>query len=109
VKDGANYTVTSKLYYRSGMMAFGQGFLPIIEHYHGDTYPVPPHLLALDCREALVLLALNAFLQPAEKRDSFVYYDSGSPRIRLTADLASHSRAFCRNSAVGRALSFTLV
>jgi hypothetical protein len=42
VKDGANYTVTSKLYYRSGVMAFGQGFLPIIEHYDGDTLPVPP-------------------------------------------------------------------
>src|SRR5947207_1518791 len=41
VKDEANYTVTSKLYYRSGVMAFGQGFLPIIEHY-GDTLPVPP-------------------------------------------------------------------
>jgi len=42
VKDGANYTVTSRLYYRSGVMAFGQGFLPIIEHYDGDTFPVPP-------------------------------------------------------------------
>jgi cephalosporin-C deacetylase-like acetyl esterase len=42
VKDGANYTVTSKLYYRSGVMAFGQGFVPIIEHYDGDTLPVPP-------------------------------------------------------------------
>jgi cephalosporin-C deacetylase-like acetyl esterase len=42
VKDGANYTVTSKLYYRSGVMAFGQGFLPTIEHYYGDTLPVPP-------------------------------------------------------------------
>jgi hypothetical protein len=42
VKDEANYTVTSKLYYRSGVMAFGQGFLPIIEHYYGDTLPVPP-------------------------------------------------------------------
>jgi hypothetical protein len=42
VKDGANYTVTSKLYYRSGVMAFGQGFLPIIEHYYGDALPVPP-------------------------------------------------------------------
>ncbi len=42
VRDGANYTVTSKLYYRSGVMAFGQGFLPIIEHYYGDTLPVPP-------------------------------------------------------------------
>jgi cephalosporin-C deacetylase-like acetyl esterase len=42
VKDGANYTVTSKLYYRSSVMAFGQGFLPIIEHYYGDALPVPP-------------------------------------------------------------------
>jgi hypothetical protein len=42
VKDGANYTVTSKLYYRLGVMAFGQGFLPIIEHYDRDTLPVPP-------------------------------------------------------------------
>jgi len=42
VKNEANYTVTSKLYYRWGVMAFGQGFLPTIEHYHGDTFPVPP-------------------------------------------------------------------
>ena len=42
VRDGANYTVTSKLYYRSGEMAFGQGFLPIIEHYYADTLAVPP-------------------------------------------------------------------
>jgi hypothetical protein len=42
VQDGANSTVTSKLYYRSGVMAFGQGFLPIIEHYDRDTLPVPP-------------------------------------------------------------------
>jgi hypothetical protein len=41
VKDEANYTVTSKLYYGSGVMEFGQGFLPIIEHYYGDTLPVP--------------------------------------------------------------------
>jgi hypothetical protein len=42
VKDGTSYTVTSKLYYRWGVMAFRQGFLPIIEHYYGDTLPVPP-------------------------------------------------------------------
>jgi hypothetical protein len=42
VKDEANYTVTSKLYYRTRVMAFGQGFLPIIEHYPGDNFPVPP-------------------------------------------------------------------
>jgi cephalosporin-C deacetylase-like acetyl esterase len=45
-KDGANYTVTSKLYYRSRVMAFRQGFVPIIEHYPGDMFPVPP----LSCR-----------------------------------------------------------
>ena len=54
VKDQANYTVTSKLYYRSGVMAFGQGFLPIIEHYDGDTLPVPPPPSALDCGESNV-------------------------------------------------------
>ena len=42
VQDEANYTVTSRLYYRTRVMAFGQGFLPIIEHYPGDTLPVPP-------------------------------------------------------------------
>ena len=42
VEDEANYTVTSKLYYRSRVMSFGQGFLPIIEHYPGDNFPVPP-------------------------------------------------------------------
>ena len=47
VKDGANYTLTSRLYYRSRIMAFGQGFLPIIEHYPNDTFPVPP---APSCR-----------------------------------------------------------
>jgi len=40
VKDGANFTVTSKLYYRTRVMAFGQ-FVPIIEHYPGDMFPVP--------------------------------------------------------------------
>jgi hypothetical protein len=40
VKD-AHYTLTSKLYYRSQVMTFGQGFVPIIEHYPGDTFPVP--------------------------------------------------------------------
>jgi cephalosporin-C deacetylase-like acetyl esterase len=42
VKDGANYTLTSRLYYRSRVMAFGRGFVPIIEHYDGDTFLVPP-------------------------------------------------------------------
>jgi hypothetical protein len=42
VKDGSNYTVTSRLYYRGGPMAFGQGFVPVIEHWYRDTLPVPP-------------------------------------------------------------------
>lgn len=40
--DALGYTLTSKLYYRSGEMAFGQGFVPRIEHWRGDDFPVPP-------------------------------------------------------------------
>ena len=40
--DTRGYTASSKLYYRSGEMAFGQGFVPRIEHWRGDTFPVPP-------------------------------------------------------------------
>lgn len=50
VKDEANYTVTSKLYYKLREMAFGQRFLPIIEHYPRDTFPVPPPPLPV-CRQ----------------------------------------------------------
>ena len=35
MKDEANYTMTSKLYYRTRVMAFGPRFVPIIEHYPG--------------------------------------------------------------------------
>jgi hypothetical protein len=35
----------------------------------------------------------------AQNRKPFACSGSGSSRIRFTADLASHSRAFCRNSA----------
>jgi cephalosporin-C deacetylase-like acetyl esterase len=42
VRDGAGYNLTSKLYYKSGVMDFGQGFVPRIEHWYRDTYPVPP-------------------------------------------------------------------
>jgi hypothetical protein len=49
---------------------------------------------------ALSLLAANvAFLKHGETRPVSPYSDSGSSRIRFTADLASHSRAFCRSSA----------
>ena len=40
--DAAGYTASSKLYYRSGEMAFGQGFVPRIEHWGRDTFPVQP-------------------------------------------------------------------
>ncbi len=39
----------------------------------------------------------------------FPYSDSGSSRIRFTADLASHSRAFCRNSAALCSASFSFM
>jgi len=42
VTDTLGSTVSSKMYYRSGEMAFGQGFVPTIEHEPGDDFPVPP-------------------------------------------------------------------
>src|SRR5262249_36123155 len=42
-------------------------------------------------------------------RAPFVCSDSGSSRIRFTADLASHSRAFCRNSAALCTPSFSFM
>ena len=39
--DTRLFTASSKLYYRSGEMAFGQGFTPRIEHWRGDDFPVP--------------------------------------------------------------------
>lgn len=42
VTDESNYTVSSKLYYRSGEMAWGSGFVPKIEHWDRDDFPVPP-------------------------------------------------------------------
>jgi cephalosporin-C deacetylase-like acetyl esterase len=40
--DSAGYTISSKMYYRSGEMRFGSGFVPRIEHWRGDDFPVPP-------------------------------------------------------------------
>ena len=40
--DDANFTVSSKLYYRGQEMAFGSGFVPRIEHFYMDDLPVPP-------------------------------------------------------------------
>jgi len=42
VTDWGGYTVSSKMYYRSGEMTFGSGFVPAIEHWSRDDYPVPP-------------------------------------------------------------------
>jgi PhoPQ-activated pathogenicity-related protein len=42
VMDQANFTLTSKLYYKAGELAFCGDFLPRIEHFHGDDFPVPP-------------------------------------------------------------------
>ena len=42
VRDSAGSTVSSKMYYRSGEMEFGSGFVPRIEHWRGDEFPVPP-------------------------------------------------------------------
>src|SRR5204863_7218108 len=43
------------------------------------------------------------------KSDPFLYSNSGSSRIRFTADFASHSRAFCRNSAALCSASFSFM
>ncbi len=42
-------------------------------------------------------------------RNPVAYSESGSSRIRFTADLASHSRAFCRNSAAVCRASFSFI
>ena len=42
VTDRAGYTVSSRMYYRGGEMTFGSGFVPTIEHWPSDDYPVPP-------------------------------------------------------------------
>ena len=43
------------------------------------------------------------FLREQRRGNGFPYSDSGSSRIRFTADLASQFRALCGNSAAGRA------
>jgi len=40
--DSAGSTASSTLYYRTGEMRFGQGFVPRIEHWRGDDFPVQP-------------------------------------------------------------------
>ena len=40
--DLGGYTVSSRIYYRSGEMTFGTGFVPTIGHWSRDDFPVPP-------------------------------------------------------------------
>jgi hypothetical protein len=47
--------------------------------------------------------------RPTQWRAPFVYSGSVSSRIRFRADLASHSRAFCRSSAALRSANFSLM
>jgi hypothetical protein len=69
-----------------------------------------PYAAALNSQSAsLALLAPNAAFETGGKSDPFFYSDSGSSRIRFTADLASHSRAFCRNSAAVCSASFSFM
>lgn len=42
VKDAANYTITSKMYYKASEMDFCSDFVPLIEHFPRDTFPVQP-------------------------------------------------------------------
>ncbi len=42
VRDEADYTVTSKMYYKAGEMRFCDDLVPLIEHFHRDAFPVPP-------------------------------------------------------------------
>ena len=48
VQDSAGYTISSKMYYKSGQLDFCGDFLPVIEHFPGDNFPVqaPP---AVNC------------------------------------------------------------
>lgn len=51
MSDQSGYTVSSKLYYKFGEMAFGSGFVPTIEHWDRDDFPVPDPPM---CSEAAV-------------------------------------------------------
>ena len=41
VQDGADYTVSSKMYYQFAEMSFGTDFVPRFEHFPRDDFPVP--------------------------------------------------------------------
>jgi hypothetical protein len=42
VRDAAGYTVSSKMHYQFAEMAFGTDFVPRLEHFPRDDFPVPP-------------------------------------------------------------------
>ncbi|MGH7254685.1 MAG: alpha/beta hydrolase family protein [Nitrospirales bacterium] len=42
VRDEANFTITSKMYYKAGELAFCDDFVPLIEHFPGDDFSVQP-------------------------------------------------------------------
>ena len=41
VRDGADYTVSSKMHYQFAEMSFGTDFVPLLEHFPRDDLPVP--------------------------------------------------------------------
>jgi hypothetical protein len=41
LRDWAGFAVSSRMYYRDSVLAFCDDFLPTIEHYPGDDFPVP--------------------------------------------------------------------
>jgi dienelactone hydrolase len=51
VSDWLGASVSSKMYHRSSELAFGSGFVPVIEHWHGDDFPVQP---SPDCSGAVL-------------------------------------------------------
>jgi cephalosporin-C deacetylase-like acetyl esterase len=50
VTDAQSRTVSSRMYYRSDVMQFGSGFVPKIQHWIGDDFPVPPPPAACSAR-----------------------------------------------------------
>ncbi len=44
VQDTGGYTISSKMYYQLGQMEFCSGFIPVLEHFPRDSFPIqlPP-------------------------------------------------------------------
>ena len=82
-------------------------------HCNGNTYS-PTHANAKigafsEAAPDSTPSALITQMIPKLRRKIVTYSESGSSRIRFTADLASHSRAFCRNSAAVCNASFSFM